>query len=113
MELLIYMHVCLLVSMLESYYYCMAAKEMENYSLRGKTVNVSGFGLPPFTLRTRLQIVGGVDLQVIHILAQKLQFKPQVILSDGWGSADPDTGEWNGVVGDVSFKKTKVKSLIT
>ena len=73
-------------------------KFTEGNELEGTQVNVSVYGLPPYVLPSLQE---GVDLEIMKIIAKKMDFSITFVPNNDWGRPDPKTGVWDGVLGEV------------
>ena len=81
----------------------MAVKRVEENCItttQGLAFNVSAFGLPPYIIWNSESITG-IDVDVLKILADKMQFSFTVIKEPNWGQRIDDTDQWSGVIGSV------------
>ena len=70
--------------------------------LFGKTLNVSVFGVPPYiTFDPATKSLGGVDVDLLKILAGKFKFRPKIVGEKTWAAFI--NGTWFGTVGSVSI----------
>ena len=71
-------------------------------ALRGKQFIVAAFGIPPYiSFDRRTFKFGGIDANIMEMLAEKLHFSVRYTISrGGWGVYN--NGTWTGLVGMVS-----------
>ena len=66
-----------------------------------KRLKVAHIGVIPYQIRKpRLT---GVDLEIMQIVAQVLEFEIDLVPAKSWGLFDEKSKTWNGLVGMVSI----------
>ncbi len=68
-------------------------------ALRGRHFTVAAFGASPYVIFSRTSF-GGIDADIMNVLAQHFKFTYQVKVTRGWGFKV--NGSWTGLVGAVS-----------
>ena len=84
------------------------------HELYGESVDVYIFGAIPYFIASinnatgEIETEGGVDIDVLTLLAKTLRFKPTGHGTNGWGKKD-ENGTWQGTIGKVSLSNTHIK----
>ena len=69
-------------------------------------IKASAFGVSPYVSRKGSKI-GGIDIFLLNILQDKLEFKVELKWASNWGRKTPN-GSWTGTIGDVQKGQSQI-----
>ena len=84
-------------SLVNSNYFENCEKPKEK--LRGEIIETSAFGVFPYIFN-RNGNIQGIDIQILNIVKESLQFSTNMKWAKNWGIEKED-GNWTGTIGDV------------
>ena len=73
--------------------------EKTKEKLRDEIIETSAFGVFPY-ISNRDGNIQGIDMQILNIVKESLQFSTNMKWAKNWGIEKED-GNWSGTIGDV------------